>query len=66
MKSPCQDCPDRHTACHDHCDNYKAWKADLTEAKRAAQLEKDIYWTKGRKRARASARKMNFKIGGNL
>jgi hypothetical protein len=24
--SPCKDCPDRHTACHDSCDKYKEWK----------------------------------------
>lgn len=24
--SPCKDCPDRHTACHDSCDKYKDWK----------------------------------------
>jgi hypothetical protein len=28
--SPCKDCPDRHTACHDSCDKYKAWKERYT------------------------------------
>lgn len=27
MLNPCKDCPARHTACHDTCEQYKAWKA---------------------------------------
>lgn len=26
MKAPCKDCPDRHLACHDHCERYQAFK----------------------------------------
>ena len=29
--SPCKDCVDRHTACHDKCEKYKAWKSRLDE-----------------------------------
>lgn len=28
MICPCMDCADRHEACHDSCDGYKAWKAE--------------------------------------
>ena len=24
--SPCKDCTEKYTACHDHCDKYKGWK----------------------------------------
>ena len=24
--SPCQGCPDRHRACHDHCEAYQEWQ----------------------------------------
>lgn len=24
--APCKDCADRHLACHDSCEKYKAWK----------------------------------------
>lgn len=27
MTAPCKDCPDRHTACHDTCEKYKAFRA---------------------------------------
>lgn len=65
MTPPCKDCPDRYIACHDHCEKYKTWKTNLAEEKRSAQLERDIYWTKGRQRSRASAKKADFKIGGS-
>lgn len=26
--NPCRDCPDRHPACHDHCERYTAWRAE--------------------------------------
>ena len=29
--SPCKDCVDRHTACHDKCEKYKAWRERLDE-----------------------------------
>lgn len=28
LKPPCKDCPDRHLACHDHCEKYKAFDAE--------------------------------------
>lgn len=28
MKNPCKDCQARHEACHDHCDHFRAWRAD--------------------------------------
>lgn len=24
----CKGCPDRHEACHDHCERYRAWKQE--------------------------------------
>ena len=29
--SPCKDCTDRFTACHDKCERYKVWKSRLDE-----------------------------------
>lgn len=29
--SPCKGCIERFTACHDKCENYKAWKSRLEE-----------------------------------
>ena len=31
--SPCKDCKDRHLACSDKCDRYKAWKAEIERVK---------------------------------
>lgn len=40
--SPCAECTERHTACHDNCPKYHAWKADVQKIKEArnAYLEK--------------------------
>lgn len=46
-KPPCKDCKDRHRACHDECERYKAFKnylakireAKIEEAKQFAGLE---------------------------
>lgn len=39
-KPPCKDCQDRHTACHDKCEKYKAWKSWLDEVnKRRKEYE---------------------------
>lgn len=26
--SPCKDCPDRCTACHDRCERFRAWQVE--------------------------------------
>lgn len=26
MTAPCKDCPERHTACHDTCPRFAAWR----------------------------------------
>lgn len=33
--SPCTDCAERHTACHDTCSQYKEWKAKAQKIKEA-------------------------------
>ena len=45
MMPPCKDCPDRYTACHDHCAKYKEWKADLIEAKKRNQEQRYILYS---------------------
>lgn len=35
---PCRNCEERHTACHDRCVKYRAWKVEaerIKEAKKA-------------------------------
>jgi hypothetical protein len=34
--TPCKDCPDRHTACHDHCEKFAEYKA-IREKENAAR-----------------------------
>lgn len=43
--SPCKDCQDRHTACHDQCEKYLAWKEELNARKEAERLQKSLSWT---------------------
>lgn len=39
MNAPCKDCPDRHIACHDHCQKYQEWKKAFREAKERSARE---------------------------
>jgi hypothetical protein len=41
ISSPCKDCPRRHTACHDTCGDYQAYKARLDAAKAQRMLENE-------------------------
>ena len=38
---PCKDCGERHTACHDRCTRYKAWKAEAERIKEAERKYKE-------------------------
>lgn len=55
--SPCKDCPERFTACSDHCPidarggyGHKAWKAELDAETQAARLRNSIDWTNAKPR----------------
>lgn len=38
FKSPCNNCPDRHTACWDNCDKYKEFRVEANKVR--AEKEK--------------------------
>lgn len=40
MRQPCRYCADRHQRCHGECEKYKAWKAELAEARKADETRK--------------------------
>ena len=44
MNAPCRDCPDRHEACHDHCDRYKAYKAERERIRLERQASGHIHF----------------------
>lgn len=44
--APCKDCTERHKACHDSCDKYKAWKAELDAMRSKIAEQKYIEQTK--------------------
>ena len=51
--SPCTDCSERHTACHDNCPKYHEWKAELQkvkEAKKAYEQEKEDWYKEWNRR----------------
>ena len=59
MNSPCMNCPERFTACHDHCPKdargeygYGKWKADREAEKVAEAQRKALTWTNGKRRAK--------------
>ena len=42
---PCKGCDERHEACHDRCERYRAWQATVAkrnEARRAAYENADL------------------------
>ena len=41
MISPCKDCSERSEACHDHCEKFREWKAQLEEAKARERKESE-------------------------
>ena len=41
-KSPCAGCTERSTACHDKCEKYQAWKAELIEIQKKQSAFKRI------------------------
>ena len=51
--SPCINCEERHTACHDACPKYKAWKAEAQRVKklRSAYLkERSLFYEEQERR----------------
>lgn len=40
---PCQNCPKRHAGCHDECDEYKAYTAELQREKKLRQRQEMLY-----------------------
>lgn len=54
--APCKDCKDRHPACHDTCERYKAFKQpflDATEKRLQAGEVSDYYHSRRTKAIRA-------------
>ena len=60
IKSPCKDCTERFTACHDHCPKdkrgefgYKAWKeevARINKARKEYVAQGQTIWSDARRR----------------
>lgn len=61
--APCRYCTKRHAACHDHCDDYKAWKARYLAQQNYLNESKhcfDIPETAHRARVRRAYSKKNM------
>lgn len=41
---PCRNCEERHTACHDKCDRYHAWKSEMHKIKEVKNAYKAAYF----------------------
>ena len=51
--SPCTECSERHTACHDSCPKYHEWKAEaqkVKEAKQAYEQKKEDWYKEWNRR----------------
>lgn len=45
MRCPCKECPERHPACHDHCERYIEWRDKWRAAKERLRQEKTQFST---------------------
>ena len=55
---PCLGCKDRHSACHDSCDTYKSWIADLKVRHKKEKKSRNLYsYTKEKSIAKKAMRK---------
>lgn len=58
--SPCKGCPNRHPACHDSCEAYKAWKDRYHAQQKHLEVNKnrfDAPWSPAKERSiRSSSR----------
>lgn len=50
--SPCKGCQERHTACSDKCERYKAWKSEIERVKQARKAYMDSRQDDGKRRDR--------------
>ncbi len=41
-KTVCKDCENRHQGCHSHCEEYKAFCAELEKERKARLYESDL------------------------
>jgi hypothetical protein len=59
--SPCMNCTEKYTACHDHCPNYKAWLAEVQKVKDARKhYEEERNMAKAQENRRNMWRKKTF------
>lgn len=42
MITVCKDCPDRHRACHDHCEKYQTAKAENDRIKKLKRYDLNV------------------------
>ena len=45
--NPCKDCPDRYTACQDHCEKHKKWLDQLHAQQRHRKEQKARWYVPG-------------------
>lgn len=63
--SPCKDCANRHTACHDSCEKYKEWRARYQAQQQHLDVNKNRFespWTASRERR--TRNNLKFGAGG--
>lgn len=57
MRSPCQHCEDRHSACHDHCSRFFLYRVARSRAEKRKRYERDANLDIGAKTERAMKEK---------
>ena len=60
MKSPCKDCDRRYPGCHDHCEDFKAFRAEVERVKKIrgwAKTEQEYFGSLAMHHARKKRKK---------
>lgn len=67
--APCKDCTEKHLACHDSCEKYKAWKDRYNAQQKHLKNNRhrfDVPWSASREKAVRTYLKLgDHKMGGD-
>lgn len=62
--SPCKGCTERYPGCHDHCEKYDTWKAEIKKQKDAEKeykLSRREDWMRSEERSYGNERFARYK-----
>ena len=61
MNVPCKGCTKRHATCHAECYEYKAYRADVEEVKKARDVDRTYYSAESERKSACRRRREGFR-----